>query len=301
MKEFKKYQHLERFGTSEVNGIEIGECYIFPKIDGTNASVWLGKDGIVQAGSRKRHLSVSEDNAGFYSWVLEQDNIRDYLLKNPNHTLYGEWLVPHSLKTYRDDKWEQFYIFDVCEHKDESVKYLKFKEYEPLLKEYGLEYIPPIRIIRNPTYDNLNKCLEENKYLIKDGYGTGEGIVVKNYDFSNKYGRTTWAKLVTSEFKEKHSKEMGSPITENKLVEESIAKEFVTKALCEKTYSKINNEKDFSSKNIPQLLNTIYYDLVREDIWEILKKFNFPTINFKTLKSFVFIEVKTKIPEVFSK
>lgn len=33
MTEFIKYPHLERFGTDEVDGINIGTCYIFPKID----------------------------------------------------------------------------------------------------------------------------------------------------------------------------------------------------------------------------------------------------------------------------
>lgn len=47
--EFRKYQHVERFGTSEVEGIDLGTCYIYPKIDGTNASVWLGEDGTLRA------------------------------------------------------------------------------------------------------------------------------------------------------------------------------------------------------------------------------------------------------------
>ena len=40
MNEFKQYQHIERFGTSEVESIEFGLCYVFPKIDGTNSSMW---------------------------------------------------------------------------------------------------------------------------------------------------------------------------------------------------------------------------------------------------------------------
>ena len=47
---FRKYQHIERFGTTEVQDIEIGECYIFPKIDGCftyNAQVMLA-DGTSQ-------------------------------------------------------------------------------------------------------------------------------------------------------------------------------------------------------------------------------------------------------------
>jgi hypothetical protein len=36
--EFRKYQHIERFGTTEVKNIELGKVYVFPKIDGTNGS-----------------------------------------------------------------------------------------------------------------------------------------------------------------------------------------------------------------------------------------------------------------------
>ncbi|MBM2095751.1 hypothetical protein JQW57_18560 [Sulfitobacter pseudonitzschiae] len=101
--EFTKYMHLERFGTAEVEGIEIGVAHVFPKIDGTNGSIWLSDDGEVVAGSRNRDLSKGDDNAGFYAWVKEQSSIKQYLAKNPEHILYGEWLVPHSLKTYRDE------------------------------------------------------------------------------------------------------------------------------------------------------------------------------------------------------
>ena len=109
---FIKYQHLERFGTTEVAQIELGECYIFPKIDGTNASVWI-EDGKIKAGSRTRELSLESDNAGFYEWVLKQGNLLEYLTENPTHRIFGEWLVPHSLKTYRETAWRRFYIFDI--------------------------------------------------------------------------------------------------------------------------------------------------------------------------------------------
>ena len=48
---FRRYQHLERFGTTEVQNIELGECYIFPKIDGTNSSVWI-ENGEIKADTR---------------------------------------------------------------------------------------------------------------------------------------------------------------------------------------------------------------------------------------------------------
>lgn len=307
--EFKKYQHLERFGTTEVQNIELGKTYIFPKIDGTNASVWLNDKGEIQAGSRKRHLTLESDNAGFYAWVKEQSNLLEYLKENPTHRLYGEWLVPHSLKTYKEDAWRNFYIFDVAIDKDESeithagddkIKYLHYDTYKTLLEKHNLNFIVPISIITNASYEQLVNQLMKNVFLIEDGKGVGEGIVIKNYDFKNKYGRNTFAKIVTSEFKEKHARTMGAyEIKGKKMVEEEIAKEFVTTALVEKVYAKIENESGFNSRAIPRLLNTVFYDVVKEDTWNFVKKHKNPSINFKTLQHFVFAEVKVKAPQLF--
>src|SRR3990167_2374121 len=107
MNEFRPYMHVERYGNDEVQGIELGECYVFPKLDGTNASVWNG-GGEIKAGSRTRELTLEQDNAGFYAAILENDSIQEFLIYHPTKRLYGEWLVPHSLKTYREDAWRRF-------------------------------------------------------------------------------------------------------------------------------------------------------------------------------------------------
>lgn len=36
--EFKKYMYIERFSTDEVQGIELGKCYIFPILFAINKS-----------------------------------------------------------------------------------------------------------------------------------------------------------------------------------------------------------------------------------------------------------------------
>jgi len=291
---FEKYQHVERFGTSEVEGIELGRTYVFPKLDGTNASVWL-EDGEVKAGSRNRGLSLDKDNAGFYNDIIKDKNIEIFLKDFPHLRLFGEWLVPHTLKTYKEDAWRKFYVFDVM---NESGVYIAYNEYKDILDNYGITYLAPIRIFDNGTYDDYIKCLEENNYLVKEGLG--EGIVIKNYSFVNKYGRTTWAKIVRAEFKQEHSKNFGAPFTENHLVEEKIAEKFVTKALCEKEYNKIITEEGgWASKLIPRLLNTIFYCIVKEDMWEVIKEFKNPTINFKTLNSFVTKKIKELLSELF--
>lgn len=149
---FKRYQHLERFGTTEVENIELGECYIFPKIDGTNGSVWMD-NGEIKAGSRNRELSLEKDNAGFLEWAKGQKHLISYLNENPNHRLFGEWLVPHSLTTYRGNAWRNFYVFDVeIDSSSESdTVYMHYNDYKPLLDKHGVDYIPPIAIIKNAS------------------------------------------------------------------------------------------------------------------------------------------------------
>jgi len=308
MKEFQKYQHIEKFGTQEVQGIEFGTTYIFPKIDGTNASLWF--DGEIQAGSRKRHLTLDKDNAGFYNWAVQQNNLIEFFALYPNIRLFGEWLVPHSLRTYKENAWRKFYVFDVIVNRDESelkhksdekFAYYPYDIYKPMLDKFNIDYIPPIMILKNGTYEQFVKQLEKNVFLIEDGKGVGEGVVIKNYDYKNKYGRSTWAKIVTSEFKEKHSKVMGTPIVNGtKLVEESIVNKYVTKALCDKVYAKIENDTGWSSRFIPRLLHTVYYDLVKEDCWNFIKENKQPTINFKTLQHLTTQKIKQLKPELFN-
>ena len=94
---------------------------------------------------------------------------------------------------------------------------------------------------------------------------------------------------------------MGHPVKEGKkMIEEEIAAKYITTALCEKVLSKIETEENgWSSKFIPRLLNTIYYDLIKEESWNFIKEFKNPTINYKTLIHFVTIEIKFKLQKVF--
>jgi len=298
MAEFVKYQHIERFGNDEVQGIEFGGCHIFPKIDGTNGSVWWN-DGI-RAGSRTRECTLGKDNAGFCNWVINgKHKLYEYLEIHKNHRLFGEWLVPHSLLTYREDAWRRFYVFDVMA--DESGTYLPYEIYHPHLEYFGLDYIPPICIINNATYNNLLHELDNNVFLIQEGRGCGEGIVIKNYGYVNRFGRTVWAKMVTNVFKEKHAKAMGATVKNMKeMAEAVICEEYVTKHLVDKSYSKIANEMNgWNSKYIPRLFGMVFYDLVNEEIWNIVKKLKNPTINFKTLNSLAIFKIKELRPELF--
>lgn len=302
---FIEYPDVERLGSDEVDGILVGTCYIFPKIDGTNSSVWWD-DGL-QAGSRKRHLTLESDNGGFYHYILNSsitEKLTKYFGFYPYARLYGEFLIPHSLKTYRDEAWRKFYVFDVSADYDEDDAhhyFLHYDQYVSELEKYGLDYIPVMEIVSNPTEEHLRKRLFANTFLIEDGKGVGEGIVIKRYDFLNKWGRVNWAKLVRNEFKEQNLKAMGPPEVAMYPLEAKIVDMFVTQGRVDKIKAKIRTENDgnLSSRMIPELLGRVWNDLVTEEIWNILKKFKQPTIDFRKLHKFCVPKVKELTPELF--
>ncbi len=288
---FVRYQHVERLGTTEVEGINVGDCYIFPKLDGTNGCVWWN-DGI-KCGSRNRELALEDDNQGFMERITADERYEKFFMEYPEATLYGEWLVPHTFKGYRDDAWRKFYIFDVRIARGEG--YISYDEWEPLIQSFDLDYIPALAVVTNPTEETLYSYLEKNTFLCKDGE-IGEGIVIKNYGFTNKYDRMTWAKIVRNEFKEKHVRSEGCPKTQNKLTEHEIVEQFCTKAFIEKEQQKIINDKgDWSSKYIPELLGRVWHEFIKEEAFNFIKKFKNPTINFKTMQACVVRKIKKEL------
>lgn len=294
-----KYMHIERLGTEAVEDLLVGKVYIFPKIDGTNGVVWF-ENGEVHGGSRKRELSIESDNAGFFAYIRRQDNIKSYLTDHPDRILYGEWLVPHTLKTYRDDCWRKFYVFDVGVMGDDGrTAYLSYDQYSAELETYQIEYLPPITIVGNPTIEFIRTMAESNHYLMQPDC-IGEGVVCKNYYFTNKYGHQIWGKLVRNEFKETHIKMMGCPEVEFITVEADIVNGYVTKSLVDKEFDKIRTtENGWNSKLIPRLLNTVYHTLIVEETWNFIKEFKSPKVDFKRLQKLAFAKVRELRPDIF--
>lgn len=300
MSGFLKYQHVERWNHPECEGLMDGYVHIFYKLDGTNASIWFQDDGDagwrIAAGSRNRELSEENDNAGFCKWVWDQrDKFVPFFDENPTLRLYGEWLVPHSLKTYREDAWKRFYVFDVWD--DEKGRLLSYDEYKPLLEEFNIDYIPPLAIIKNPTEEDLYRLLQNTgQFLVEDGKGMGEGFVAKNYDHFNKYGRQVWGKMISNEFKEVHHREMGAPlINGSELIEEKIVREFLTEEFIKKELNKIivrDNALFFDKRMIPELLGRVWYEFVREETVLWVKKFKNPKVNFGLLQNLVIKQTK---------
>jgi len=298
---FKEYMHIERLGSDEVGGILNGECYVFPKIDGTNASVWWD-DGYVCAGSRKRELTLKDDNAEFceFATIDQLDVFQAFLTDYPDLRIYGEWLVPHTLRTYRKDAWRQFYVFDVYDHRLES--YLHYEEYSRILLGEGLPFpiIAPIEIVINPTQEHLIGLLDRNTYLIEDGNGPGEGLVIKRYTYTNEWGHTLWAKIVRNEFKERNLEAFGTPTVKMRGdLEGQLAQEFATRGRIVKMLAEMREPGPVSRKRIPELFGRVWHDIITEEMWEIVKTNKNPAIDFGRFYGAVIEEVKHNCPELF--
>ncbi|MDO4501427.1 MAG: RNA ligase family protein, partial [Erysipelotrichaceae bacterium] len=260
-----------------------GICSIQPKIDGTNAVVWLGEDGIVHAGSRKRNLTLENDNAYFYNSIIKDENVRTYLLDHPNNYLYGEWLVPHTIRYYSPDAWEKFYVFDVF---NTERGYLPYNEYTKELDEYGITYIPEIKKLINPTMDDLKAAMLEAKFLIPEDK-MSEGIVIKNYEYKNPYGRTTWAKIISEEFfgRKYELKSKNRSVKKQELDEGEIVTKLLSEPLIRKEYAKICIEFPESSRQerIGRILTSIWHVFLKEEFMDYAEKKK-PKVEFNLLK-----------------
>lgn len=282
---FLKYQHIERFGASKVMGIEKGLCHIFPKIDGTNGVVWL-ENGEIKAGSRNRELTLEEDNRGFFKTILKDKGILEYLKQHPRHRLFGEWLVPHTLKTYEENAWNKFYVFDVAfDIENEGLHYISYENYHEELEKFNIEHIKPLKVVENPSYEMFEELLQNNKFLIKQDNGVGEGIVIKNYNFIYRGdNKQKWAKIISSEFKQSKNHTEKTGTTEEKIIDK-----FCTSAFIEKEYAKMKEEiETMERKNaIHMILNKIYNELIEEEIWNIIKQFKDPIVEIMTFGVFL--------------
>lgn len=287
--EYKKYQHIEKLGREDCEGVLEGDAvYCFPKIDGTNACLFLDDDGELQAGSRNRQLTLENDNAGFFREMLNYPEYKEYLKAHPNHILYGEFLVKHTIKTYSEEAWRKLYVFDVFEvgSEESQSRYLSYDEYVPELEKFGIEYIPVLAILDHPSKENIVALAKENHYLMPDDKNIGEGIVVKNYGYRNKYGRTIWGKVIAEEFYGTKEKLRSKNHEIKSDFEAKVARDYITDAVIKKEYAKLKLERPDAKQNemIGRVLNAVYTTFLKEDLADVVQKNKNCTINFKYMK-----------------
>lgn len=254
-----------------MKGILTGEIFVYPKLDGANSSIEY-LNGEIICRSRKQILNEENTLKGFFNYCIENSNnfslLSNFFSKYPNIIIFGEWLIPHSIKTYK------FYIFDFYDKLTES--YLDFEKcrenFSPLLSNF--EFVPLIGNYSNlDSTEKLISLCEENNYLLESG--KCEGIVIKNYSFVNKYGRTPFAKLINEKLTQIKEKVSDLNNLEAVIIEKFLSQEYLLKEI---------NKVEEPHKKIGYLVTTVFEEFVRDYILEIISKYKYPNINFKKLK-----------------
>lgn len=275
---FKKYPKIHRLGKEETDGILEGVVHIEEKIDGANVSIWW-EDGQIHCGSRTRELT--EGFNGFVDWVRNNRSLLFLFTHRPNVRLYGEWLVRHTI-AYRETSYRQFYLFDVTEQTpgEEAEAFWTREDVAMLAGEYELSRPFYHGSITNPKHEDIKPFV---------GLSTlgehGEGVVLKNHEFRDKFGNHTYAKIVTEAFKEDNGVTFGGNNKHSDTYWELyIVNKYMTLARIEKIMNKLQPmiEERLDLKHIPRIANTAYHDMLTEEIWEIQDKVE--AVNFKVLK-----------------
>lgn len=288
MANFRKYDKVHRWDhEDEITGINVGTVYIQEKIDGANAQVCQGDDGYLYVASKNRNLARAKNEdkwpfeimdgfRGFPQYTFEDKRIRKFFEETKDkYILYGEWLVKHTVN-YPAAFTNRFWIFDVYDR--EEHKYIEFPDYYAWLAiEYGLDVINTIGNIINPSMDQLLDMVRNEKEIPKSMFGaeTIEGLVFKNYQFKNGYGRTVYMKAVTKDFHEVHHAIMGTNRYDSPEV--YVVSKYQTVPRMEKVYQKMidevtGSESGLEMRNIPEFLNRVLHDFFTEEAWNMFMR-----------------------------
>lgn len=268
MPQFKPYPKIHRLGKDETmslsGSILDGTVYVQEKLDGANASIWMDDEGNIRCGSRTQDVTEKPFN-GFPEYVLGHDGIRAYLRANPLHRLYGEWLVRHTVG-YNETSYRKFYLFDIeLAHGENMEIQTMYMEAET----YGIETAHFVGKFENPTPQQVEAYCGKSQYGQK-----GEGVVIKNPSFRNKFGDPCHAKIVTQEFKEDNGVTFGGNNKDSDTYEEMYTvNKYMTLERVRKIVQKIEAiDGKAKLSDIPKVQSMAYHDMLVEEIWEISQK-----------------------------
>ena len=270
MKEIKKYMSIERYGKASTQDVikEGDYITITEKIDGSNASFCLDNENPLGVSCYSRNQPLTEENRlrGHYDWII--NNITPIKEKlNPNYRYIGEWLVSHKV-VYKEDAYYNFYLFSIWDEKNEQ--YLHDDIVKAEAKRLGLktpEYFYEGEYI---SFEHLMSFVGKSNLTLEPN--TGEGVVVKNVNYTDRFGKQVFVKLVSEKFAEVQKQKL--PKTPNKdNAFTSAIQSVLTKARVEKLLYKLLDEQiideDYGIEDMGNLLkllgSRVYDDICKEE------------------------------------
>lgn len=274
--EQKKYMDIVRLGHKVTFGVlnEGDDIIIQEKLDGANAS--FRRDGdIIRVYSRNNELSEENTLRGFYTWV--QTNI-DVASLEEDEVYIGEWLVKHKIDY--GENLKKFFLYDV--YITSTHEYAHYSLVDAVASSLGIPVAPRFYVGKYQSFEHLQSFVGRTDLGGKLGeIETGEGVVVKNYDYKDRYGRQVFVKLVTDAFREIQSQKAPKNPNRPQTVESEFVSTYLTEARVEKMIHKLVDEgildEAFGIEDIGTILknlgNRIKDDLLKEELDSLPKDY----------------------------
>ncbi|WP_064199095.1 RNA ligase family protein [Brevibacillus brevis] len=265
----KKYMDVVRLGHKTTIGVltEGDQIIIQEKIDGANASFRYDEEtDTIRAFSRNTELNEENTLGGFYQWT--QQLPKEELMLGAIY--FGEWLNPHKVKY--PEYMKQFFLFDI--YNTYTGEYVEFSMVEDEAKRLELNLVPVFYKGDYKGYEHLESFVGKSMLGGKLGdLETGEGIVVKNIKYKDRFSKQLFVKLVTDVFREVQSQKAPKDPNQLKTPEMVFVEQYVTQARIEKFLYKLVDEgvldAQFGIEDMGLILKSlngrIYEDLLKEE------------------------------------
>jgi len=189
MTEFKPFPKIARLSRPYV---------ITEKIDGTNASVFIGEDGEFLVGSRTRWITPESDNHGFAAWAYAQ---KGELLELGPGRHFGEWWGSGIQRGYGLPKGEKrFSLFNVSRWNEAVFRWLQEKKAsnghpaDPFVALPGCCSVVPVLLIgenfEGQRSELVMRSLIDDGSRAAPGFMRPEGIVVYHFASNTLFKKT---------------------------------------------------------------------------------------------------------------
>jgi hypothetical protein len=286
--EMAEYPKVKRIGDPENDTIlQCKALEVSEKVDGANFRFqFFDRNGEarIMHGSRERILgpfdgNVWANNSSQFKKVIDwlSSQVKAEAL-NPYYVYFGEDLShPHTVKYGKAPAFLGFDILaippagSVAEAKGGPAflsTSAKTKEFERL----GLPFIAPHAVLSNPKPEELEQFLKLTSYDTK----LPEGIVIKNYERVNGWGRPLFAKIVNDDFKEVN-RAVWKGIKRMSNVEREIAVTYVTQARVGKAARQLTEAAiwfgPYRMEMMPVLYKAVTHDILEEEVVTLMEKY----------------------------
>ena len=308
MTNYRSYTHLEKLDKDVVKDIlHCNHIIIQAKLDGSNACVWDAGDGTVACGSRKRNLSTTSDNGGFYNYIntstdQEVGFLRNFCKDHPDYIVYGEFLgVPGQklLGTIKDYVESGFFIFDVFD--TSTGEYLPYATWSKFFENNYHRVVPLIadldHIHCGVTIETLiDAYADKTNFNMPDGM-RGEGLVIKaEPSYRDVYGNIQIGKIVLDEFHARKKQKVKAPAMTADECINAFVENYCTAAFMAKEQNKVMlalgmDEWENKGKCIGMTIQGCLNELMQEEFWDYFKK-HLVVLDLAALKYAIEVKVR---------